>query len=127
MPESILIIDDEPPIAAALAIRLRAADYVVHCAMNGLEGLRLVRNARPDAVILDIRLPDIDGFEVCTRIKGDHDIQATPIIFLSANANSTVRQQALETGGAEFLCKPYNAQDVIDAVRRALNTNTHAA
>ncbi len=116
MPKSVLIIDDEPRITAALMTRLEALGYQVYHAINGLAGVQAAELHRPDAIILDIRMPDIDGYEVCTRIKRTPELGNTPVIFLSANVQDSARQRAMAVGGSVFLTKPYEATDVIAAI-----------
>lgn len=125
MPKSILIVDDEPRITAALVIRLQTCGYVVFHALNGMAGVEAAALHEPDIVVMDIRMPDIDGFDACTRIKRLPYMQNTPILFLSANARDDLRQRALEAGAAMFLSKPYVAADVMSAIE-TLITQTPA-
>ena len=122
MPKSVLIIDDEPAITAALMIRLEAAGYRVFHAINGLAGVEAAWRHRPEVIVLDIRMPDIDGYEVCTRIRNAPELAETPIVFLSANVQDSARRRALEVGGSAFLSKPYEATDVIAAIARVTET-----
>lgn len=119
MPKSVLIIDDEPGIMAALMTRLGAAGYKVLHAVNGLTGVEAAELHRPDVIILDIRMPDIDGFEVCSRIRGRPHLEQTPIIFLTANVQDVAQRRAADVGGSKFLSKPYEARHIIDAIERA--------
>jgi CheY-like chemotaxis protein len=118
VPNSVLIIDDEPGIALALMVRFQNAGYLVHQAATGLDGLDAARKQRPDVIILDIRLPDIDGYEVCRRLKSDPAVSDIPIVYLSANANDQSRTEAMASGGGAFLAKPFNASDIIEVVGR---------
>ncbi len=119
MPESVLIIDDEPGITAALMTRLEAAGYKVYHAINGLAGVEATALHRPDVIILDIRMPDIDGYEVCARLRKTPEPIDTPIIFLSAHSHDSARQHAMDVGGSAFLSKPYEAADVLAAIEHA--------
>lgn len=119
MPDSILIIDDEPGLSLALRTRFKAAGYEVNHALNGLAGIEAADMHRPAAIVLDIRMPDIDGFETCTAIHRIPGLEAVPIIFLSASVEDSARQRAIDVGGTEFLSKPFEAADVIAAVVRA--------
>lgn len=118
MRTSILIIDDEPAITAALMIRLQANGYEVNHAINGLAGVEAAALHHPDAIILDLRMPDIDGYDTFARIKRMKDLAAVPIIFLSAHAQDAARQKAMDIGGAAFLSKPYDAQDVLRLIEQ---------
>lgn len=118
--KTVLLIDDEPGIASALVVRLSAEGYVVETAMDGRSGLAAAAETQPDVILLDIRMPDIDGIEVCRRLKTNPELAATPVIFLSANVKDVVRHQALEAGGSAFLSKPYEPRDVLNAIRSAV-------
>ncbi|HTE04561.1 MAG TPA: response regulator [Planctomycetota bacterium] len=120
MHERVLVVDDERSIAQALGIRLRAAGYDVQCAFDGFSGLAAAREWRPAAIVLDIRMPDIDGFEVNRRLRAQPELASTPVIFLSANVQESARQAALAAGAQAFLTKPYESGDVLAAVRSAL-------
>lgn len=119
MCKSVLIVDDEPGITAALMTRLEAAGYEVFHAINGLAGVEAAELHRPDVIVLDIRMPDIDGYEVCTRLKQKPELCRIPVVFLSANVQDSARRRALDVGGASFLSKPYEAADVIAAIESA--------
>jgi CheY-like chemotaxis protein len=121
MPDRVLIVDDEPAITAALMTRMEVAGYDVFHAINGLAGLEAAELHRPDVIVLDIRMPDIEGFEVCARLKQHPDLAHVPVIFLSANVQDSAKARALNVGGFEFLSKPYESADVLAAVARALD------
>lgn len=118
MPKSVLIIDDQPQITAALMTRLEACGYEVFHAVNGLAGVEAAALHRPDLILMDVRMPDIDGYDACQRIKRLPGLSATPIVFLSANSQEAFRKKAFDAGGALFIAKPYKAANVIDAVGR---------
>ena len=120
MPESILIVDDEPSIITALTVRLEAVGYTVHQATNGAQGLQQAETIRPDAIILDVRMPDMTGLEVCRRLKDNPELQSIPVIFLSANADRDTISESFEVHGVMFIAKPYEAKDIIRAVQSVL-------
>ena len=119
MPESILIIDDEPALSRALRTRFEAAGYAVKHALNGLAGIEAAELHRPTAIVLDVRMPDIDGFRTCEAIRRVPGLHEIPIIFLSASVEDSARQRAFAAGGNDFLSKPFEAVDVLAAVSRA--------
>lgn len=125
MPNTVLIVDDEPRITVALMTRLQACGYEVFHAINGLAGVEAAAIHHPDVVIMDIRMPDIEGYEACRRIHRLPDLAQTPIVFLSANAHAA-EQKAMESGGAAFLRKPYEAKDVIATIERVLKESGSA-
>ncbi|MFK7959635.1 MAG: PleD family two-component system response regulator [Phycisphaerales bacterium] len=116
MRSSILIIDDEPAITAALMTRLKAAGHTVRHAINGLAGLEAAAESVPDVIILDVRMPDIDGLEVCIRLRRDPDLHDVPVIFLSAESDPVARRRAALAGGTRFIAKPFVSRDIFDAV-----------
>ena len=87
--------------------------------MDGRSGLAAVATHHPDAILLDIRLPDIDGFEVCRQLKSNLQLAQIPVIFLSANVKDEAKQTAYKVGGSTFLSKPYDAKDVLAAIEDA--------
>lgn len=120
MEHTVLIVDDEPRITAALMIRLESRGYKVCHAINGLAGVEAACLCKPDVVVLDIRMPDIDGYETCSRIRRMPGMEKTPVIFLSANVQDSARAKAIAAGGSQFLSKPYDADDVIGAIEESL-------
>jgi len=126
MPKSVLIIDDEPRITAALMVRLESLDYTVYHAINGLAGVEAAALYEPDAIILDIRLPDIDGYETCKRIRRFPRLASTPVVFLSANVHDEAIDRAEQAGGSRFISKPYEANDIQRAIEELTATNAAA-
>jgi DNA-binding response OmpR family regulator len=122
----VLIIDDERGIAKALTIRLEASGYEVRWACDGTAGLAAAAEWKPDVILLDIRMPDIDGFEVNRRLRARPHF-ATPVIFLSANVQESARQAALAGGAHAFLTKPYESKAVLLAVQSALEQRVTTA
>ncbi len=120
MPEIILQIDDEPGISSALMVRLRAAGYQVLTASDGPAGLRAAATHAPSAILLDIRMPGMDGFEVCRRLKDDPALKEIPVVLLSADMTDTARASAESAGGAAHVSKPYEARDVMETLRRVI-------
>jgi len=112
----ILQIDDEPAISAALKVRLRAAGFEVFTASDGPSGLLAAASNTPEAILLDIRMPGMDGFEVCRRLKSDPAMCDIPVVFLSANTKEEARVMADEVGGAAFISKPYEAAEVVEVL-----------
>jgi DNA-binding response OmpR family regulator len=123
MCERVLIIDDERFIAQALTIRLRAVGYGVQWAPDGASGIAAVLEWRPHVILLDIRMPEMDGFEVNRRLRALPELDGMPVIFLSANVQESARQAALAAGAHVFLTKPYESKDVLAAIRSALDRN----
>lgn len=126
MSHTVLIVDDEPALTVALMTRLEANGYTVYHAINGLAGVEAAALHTPDAIVMDIRMPDISGFDAFERIRRLPGMAKVPIIFLSAHAQEGVKQQALDTGASAFLSKPFEASDILNAISRSLEIDIDA-
>lgn len=109
----ILIIDDQPDSIALLLRYFEGQPLDVMIAVSGEDGLRRVRDAPPDVVLLDVAMPGMDGFEVCRRLKSDPRSAAIPVIFLSANSSLDHRLTGFSVGAADFVGKPFSAEEVL--------------
>ncbi len=116
----ILVIDDTVDIIRAMSVRLEAAGYQVLSAPDGESGLRLALQASPDAIVLDMRMPGMDGHTVLVRLREDAELGAIPIIVVSANTSEQAQKQARQAGARYVLEKPYDATTLIRAVQSAL-------
>ncbi|MFI4854924.1 MAG: response regulator [Phycisphaerales bacterium JB065] len=123
MSHKVLIIDDEWTIALALSARLKAHGYKTHTAPDGISGLNAASELVPDAIILDLRMPDIDGLEVHRRLRDNDELSHIPVIFLTANIADSVRQQAMAGGAAGFYSKPYQADEILEALHKAIDAS----
>ena len=124
MPKRVLIIDDDVNIARVLMIRLKAAGYESMHAPNGIAGLAIATEQRPDAILLDIRMPGMDGFEVNQRLKSTPKLMDIPVIILSAHVNETAREAARASGVYSFIEKPYDPKHVIRTIANATSNNS---
>jgi len=116
---SVVVVEDDPASADVLQRRLQANGMKVAVGRDGGEGLALVREIVPDLVLLDVMLPDTDGYDVCLRIKSDGSIAHIPVIFLSARGEVVDKVRGLSCGAADYVTKPWNAAELlarIDAV-----------
>ncbi|MGN6607464.1 MAG: response regulator [Jatrophihabitans sp.] len=113
---SVLVVDDEPGLLRALRINLVARDYVVHTATDGREGLRAAAQHRPDVVIVDLGLPDLDGADVIRGIRG---WSAVPIIVLSARDQEAQKVVALDAGADDYVTKPFGMEELLARLRAA--------
>ncbi|MCL4251685.1 MAG: response regulator [Anaerolineae bacterium] len=113
---SVLIVDDEIQIRRFLRISLEAVGYQVHEAETGQQALTRTAQLRPDLVILDIGLPDMDGFQVLTRLR---EWTTTPVIVLSVRDSDHDKVQALDTGADDYLTKPFSVDELMARIRVA--------
>jgi PleD family two-component response regulator len=116
----ILIIEDDLDIAEMLNAYFRVQGYDVFTVNWGEDGVRSCQTVHPDLVILDIRLPDIDGYEVARRLRGDRRTAEVPIIFLTEKRDRADRLQGLELGADDYITKPFDVQELRLRVRNAL-------
>ncbi len=119
-PPRILIVDDNPTNVKVLQTRLRVEGYEVITAADGEEGLAAAREQTPDLILLDVMMPKLDGFEVCRRLRADSAFPFTPIILVTAMADSKDVIEGLEAGGDEYLTKPVDHAALSARVRSML-------
>jgi two-component system KDP operon response regulator KdpE len=112
----ILVVDDEPQILRALAINLRARHYEVVTAATGAQALSQAAEHRPDLIVLDLGLPDMNGIEVIGRIRGWSSV---PIVILSGRTDSTDKVDALDAGADDYVTKPFSVDELLARLRAA--------
>jgi len=117
-PAHILVVDDEPAITELLATALRYMGYQVTVAVSGFAALDAAATAAPDLVVLDVMLPDIDGFEVCRRLRAARDF--VPVIFLSARDSEDDRVTGFVRGGDDYVTKPFSLEELTLRIRALL-------
>lgn len=117
---NVLIIDDEPDLVELLKYNLAKEGYKVEFAFNGFDGLRASEVFKPDLLILDIMLPDINGYEVCKRIKRTANFSAVPVIFLSAKQEEVDKVLGFESGAEDYITKPFSVAELLARVRTIL-------
>jgi DNA-binding response OmpR family regulator len=114
---TIAIIEDEEPIAAAVAARLRSEGFSVETAFDGPDGVALCDRLRPDLVILDLMLPGLDGIEVCKQIQRDRPV---PVLMLTARDTETDLVVGLAVGADDYMTKPFSMREVVARVKALL-------
>lgn len=110
--ESILIVDDTPANLRILAEMLRESGYRVRPVTSGAMALRAAESNPPDLILLDIRMPEMDGFEVCRRLQENERLRSIPVIFISALTETTDKIRAFEQGGVDYITKPFQFDEV---------------
>jgi two-component system phosphate regulon response regulator PhoB len=116
----ILIVDDEPDAVELVAVNLKSAGLDVVAAADGEEALRKAREVVPDAIVLDLMLPEVDGLEVCKILRRDGVTASIPIIMLTAKAAEVDRVLGLELGADDYLTKPFSPRELVLRVKRLL-------
>ncbi|HEY5059430.1 MAG TPA: response regulator transcription factor [Gaiellaceae bacterium] len=120
-PQSVLVVEDEASIASFVAAYLKNAGYAVRTTASGNEALKLVEAERPALVVLDLMLPDIDGVEVCKRIRQVGDV---PVLMLTARDEDVDKIIGLEVGADDYMTKPFNPRELVARVRAILRRAT---
>lgn len=119
----VLVVDDEPQILRTLTINLRASGYEVVAAADGTEALAAAQESAPDAVVLDLGLPDVDGVTVITVLRGRSDV---PILVLSGRSDSADKVDALDAGADDYVTKPFGMDELLARLRAMLRRTTPA-
>ncbi len=114
---TILVVEDEEPIASAVAARLRSEGFAVEIAADGLAGVEIHERTRPDLVVLDLMLPELDGLEVCRRIRSTAPV---PILMLTARDTETDTVVGLEVGADDYMTKPFSPRELVARIHALL-------
>jgi len=115
--QKILIVEDDPATVRLLQYTLNQEGYKVLSAPNGLRGVRMAQQEKPDLIILDVMLPGVDGFEICHRLRRDCQTARIPILMFSAKAQEIDRSTGLKVGADEYITKPADPSVVVNRVR----------
>ena len=116
MKKRILLVEDEPNIVVSLTFLLERAGFDVDTTGNGQTALDQVLSDPPDALVLDVMLPGLDGFEVLKRIRADDRVSRLPVLMLTAKGQREDRKNALDFGADRFITKPFSNSEVVEAV-----------
>jgi len=120
MAQQILVVDDDKKIVRLIRSYLEQANYQVLTAYDGETALHMIRRERPDLVVLDLMLPDRDGWEITRIVRSDASLAALPIIMLTARIEDTDKIIGLEVGADDYITKPFNPREVVARVRAVL-------
>ena len=116
--ERLLLVDDEDNLRSMLEAALRHSGFEVHPAASGREALDAVGEAKPDLIVLDVMLPDLDGFDVCARLRSQGD--RTPVLFLTARDTTEDKVRGLTMGGDDYLVKPFSLDELVARIGAVL-------
>ena len=117
----ILIVEDEESLLKLESILLSSKGYSVTGVMDGKSALEEIRARKPDLVVLDIMLPELDGFEVCKRIKENPETAAIPVVMLTAKKNSQDYARGMQVGADAYITKPFKSAQVIELIQGLLS------
>jgi len=118
--KTILLVDDQPHISKMIAIKLEKMGYKVLFAENGKIGIKVAKQSKPDLIIMDIMMPEMDGFSAVSEIRNDPEIKDTAVIFLSAKGQDSDKKKAQELNAVDFVCKPFSPKDLTDIISKHL-------
>ena len=118
--QKILIVDDELDALTALKRALESDNYNVVEAVDGLSAIKKIKTEKPDIVLLDLMMPEIDGFEVCKRLKSDPLYKHVPIIMLTAKGEINDKIEGIEMGADDYVTKPFNLKEIRARIKMVL-------
>lgn len=124
--KTILVVDDEPDFCAIVQGQLEKEGFEVELAYNGFEGLEKVRANPPDVIVLDVMMPEKDGYEVCKELKADDQYAGIPIILLTAVASHVTSTRyshadGMSTEADDYIAKPASAEEITQSIKRLLD------
>ena len=120
MKQSVLIVDDEPMTRDLLRLMLERAGFDISEAEDGIDALEKIKDSTPDAVILDVMMPHMDGITVCEILRRQEETADLPVLMLSARTHMDAIEQGLRAGATRYLSKPVSRQDLIQNLREAI-------
>ncbi|MGA2241347.1 MAG: response regulator transcription factor [Verrucomicrobiota bacterium] len=121
MKQRVLVVDDEPEAVELVEFNLKQAGYAVTTAADGAEALKKARSQTPDLIVLDVMLPEMNGFEICKALRLDPATAKTPIIMLTAKAAEIDRVLGLELGADDYLTKPFSPRELLLRIKKILS------
>ena len=117
----ILVVDDEPDVTELVKYKLEQEGYTCDIINDPLDFISKARTIKPDLILLDIMMPELNGLQLCKIIRSDPQMQSTPIIFLTARGEAEDRVKGLETGADDYVAKPFNTKELILRVGKVIS------
>jgi DNA-binding response OmpR family regulator len=122
----ILIVDDEPAILMSLDFLMKKEGFEVYIARDGEEALTIIKKEKPDLIILDIMMPNVDGYEVCEFVKKSAQFNHIKVIFLSAKTRSADIEKGYQLGADDYVVKPFSTKELVVRVKDLLKKKTRS-
>jgi two-component system OmpR family response regulator len=120
MRKKILIVDDEPNIVMSLEYTFKKQDFEVFIARDGSEALEILKHQMPNVVLLDIMMPNVDGYQTLTQIKNTDSLKDTKVVFLTAKNKSSDIEKGLKLGADKYLTKPFSIKKIVSEILELL-------
>jgi two-component system alkaline phosphatase synthesis response regulator PhoP len=121
--KKILVVEDDNDLVELLSFNLKSCGFSVGTAADGAEALKKVRSLAPDLILLDIMLPELDGFAVCEILRRDPATARIPVIMLTAMSSEFARLNGLEAGADDYVTKPFSTKKLVERVKELLHLN----
>lgn len=118
--KKILVVDDDPYILMSLEFLMKKNGYQVMIARNGTEALEAINTVKPSLILLDIMMPDVDGYSICKYVKSKKDLRDIHVVFLSAKTKETDVQKGLDLGASMYITKPFSTRDLMKKVNELM-------
>ena len=120
--KKVLVVDDDPYILMSLEFLMKKNGYDVMVARNGMEALELAEKQMPDIVLLDIMMPDVDGYEICRYIKKSDKLKRTKVVFMSAKTKESDIQKGYDLGASLYIIKPFSTRELVKQIKELMLT-----
>lgn len=118
--KKILVVDDDPYILMSLEFLMKKNGFDVMIARNGTEALDIINNQSPDLILLDIMMPDVDGYAICKHVKSTKHLKDIVVVFVSAKTKDTDVQKGYKLGASLYISKPFSTRDIVKQVKELL-------
>ncbi len=118
--KKILVVDDDPYILMSLEFLMKKNGYDVMVARNGTEALEIVEKQLPDVVLLDIMMPDVDGYEICKHIKASKKLKDAKVVFMSAKTKEADIRKGYDLGASLYITKPFSTREMIKQIKELM-------
>ena len=121
MRRKILIVDDEKELLRAIQVRLTSNNYAVSFAHDGVQGLEKAQKDKPDLILLDVVMPNMDGLQMLNKLKQTRETKVIPVIMLTARSQVDDVSKAIQLGAADYIVKPFEAKIMLEKIRKIIN------
>jgi two-component system, OmpR family, alkaline phosphatase synthesis response regulator PhoP len=123
----ILVVEDEPDLLELLRLRFKEEGYAIATAMNGLDAVKKARSTMPDLILLDVMLPELDGFAVCEILRKDPATASIPVVMLTGLSGQLSRCAGIDSGATDFVTKPATPDEIVSKIKETLHQRSAPA